>query len=164
MRGGGVDSISCPSPSVVVDVCDEQSAARQFCVPSSLLAVLEHIEFVAVAVVVYDVCAAALRQSLQSFHCHIAGAELGRGKPACHPLLVCRVACGAEGVAIVATAAHDVPCSHAVYAAIGTVVHVGVAETVGEFVADGADSCRMAAAVAVELVAACVLALLFSAV
>ena len=59
--------------------------------------------------------------------------------PACHPALVARVACGTEAIAVVRAAVHQVPVAHA-RALIVCIVEVGIAQTVAEFVADGADS------------------------
>ena len=139
MAGIVVGLVVVPDGGVVVNVHDEHAAARQLRVPTCLLTVFQHEILVAMAVVVDDVALAAIFQSLHTGHV-LRVRQFDRLHPSCHPPLIGSVAAGHIAVAVVASAAHQVPDVHAPAAAVVYVVEVGIAQTVAELVTHGADA------------------------
>ena len=94
-------------------------------VPTRLLAVLYHIEFVGVGVVVYDVGAAMLADGLDAVDVGVLVGQHYRLLPSAHHLLVGRVAYRSETVAGMAASAHQVEVVHAEGSSVDDVVEVG---------------------------------------
>ena len=102
------------------------------------MAVVDEIELVRVGVVIYNVSLAVVLARPPVLYLCVLGEHHG-GLPSCDPFHQTRVAGGAVGVAVRVTAVHEVPPhAHGVAVASVGVVEVGVAQTVGELVADGA--------------------------
>ena len=126
---------------------DEQAAAGERGVPAHLAAVLQQEVFVGVAAVVYHIAFSTLLEGLHVLH-FLGGAQfLGLG-PSGHHTLIAGVAAGLIAAAIVGAVVHEVPHKHAHTVAVGAgVVEVGIAQTVAELMAHGADTAYVALAV-----------------
>ena len=140
MTGVVVGLVACPYGGVIVDMQDEESLSGQSFVPSCLLTVLQQVVFVAVALIINNVCIAA--HGLQGLHVAdgLGGFQFDGLFPSCHPALIAGVACRLVAVAVVGAVVHQVPAEHTLTAAVVGVVEVGVAQTVAELMAHGADA------------------------
>ena len=136
-----VGGVGCPRTLVIVDVHHHQAVAGQSGVKSLFLTVFQYVEFVSVSIVVKDVGLWLFCQRLHVLHL-CCRSDFHGFKPSRHPALVGGVSRGDVAVYIVASAAHDVPCSHASSARVRCVVSVGQAQAVAEFMTGGADSCK----------------------
>ena len=136
-----VGGVGCPRTLVIVDVHHHQAVAGQSDVKSLFLTVFQYVEFVSVSIIVKDVGLRLFCQRLHVLHL-CCRSDFHGFKPSRHPALVGGIPCGDVAVYIVVSAAHDVPCSHASSARVRSVVSVGQAQTVAEFMTGDADSCK----------------------
>ena len=134
----GIYFVVPPRILVVIDVQDEQSATGDFLVPTRPLAVFEQEIFVAVAFIINNIGVAAVLQRLHTRHLGVFGQFDGLF-PTCHPTLVTREACRTETLTVVCASIHQIPVAHPRILVV-CVVEVGIAETMAELVANGADS------------------------
>ena len=145
-----VGLVVLPNLEVEVYIHDQQPVSRQLLVPFHLLPVLQHVVFVAMAIVIHDVGVAAF---LQRLHVGNNGVclQFDGFKPTSHPTLVAGVAGWAVAVTIIASSRHQIPDIQAYSTTVVDVVEVGESKTVAELMTQCADATD--ATTAVELAA-----------
>ena len=136
-----IDVVALPRLLAVIDVRDEESAARESGIATRLLAVLHDVVLVPVPLIIYNVGFGGFSQGFHVLYV-LALAELLQCHPSAEGTLVCGVACGLVTIVQVVAHVHEVPHISAVVEGSGSegtlVVHVRQTEAVAELVADGA--------------------------
>ena len=120
-------------------MADNHTMPGQSRVKFLLLAVVKNIVFVAVCVVIDNVCLPHVSQRLHVCNGSI-GHKLYRLRPSAHHFLISCIARRHETLSVICACVHQIPASHAVVSAVGGVVHVRKAHTMREFMAEDSDA------------------------
>ena len=150
MAGVGVDLVVLPGLLIVIHMDDDHAYRGNPFIPLHALAVVQHIVFITVALVVDDVTLATALQRLHGVDV-LSAVHLHGRAPTSHPTLIASVAARAVAIAVIAACSQDIVIAHA-FAFTLSVVEVRETEAVAELMAEDAYAHQLA--MVVQLMAA----------